>query len=72
MNKIFEKALEHLLNKHNINSITNSPDFVLAKKICMDLDSLAEFNEEKLPHMSHLVNRIGANEDDELDLRINN
>lgn len=37
-----EKELAQLLNKHSMDSATNTPDFILARHIIRDLDTYRE------------------------------
>lgn len=42
----FEKELASLLNKHNMDTETNTPDFILARHIIRDLDTYRETTTE--------------------------
>ncbi len=45
MNEEFEKELESLINKHNIETECDIPDFLLAGMICGYIDSLQKIKE---------------------------
>lgn len=42
----FEKELAALLNKHSMDTETNTPDFILARHIIRDLDTYRETTSE--------------------------
>ena len=39
LTKAFEKELESLLNKHSIDSLCGTPDFILSEFLCKFLDT---------------------------------
>lgn len=40
MNASFQKELQELINKHNIESDINMPDFILADMICRTIEAI--------------------------------
>lgn len=48
MTEKFEKQLTSLINRHNIDTRVNMPDWVIAKVICINLDDLQALHEEQV------------------------
>ena len=43
----FEKELTSLINKHSIENVSNTPDFVLAQYICLCLTTFRIITEQR-------------------------